>query len=427
MSKTIPPIKGMRDLLPEQAGYWHRLEREIKSLFRTYGYQEIRTPILEYTDLFKRGVGEVTDIVEKEMYTFSDRNNESVTMRPENTASCVRAGLSNGLLHNQRHRFWYYGPMFRYENPQKGRYRQFYQFGAEAFGYAGPAVDVELLCLTAQLWQRLGIKNLSLEINSIGTPESRLRHREKLVTYFSNAKDQLDEDSLRRLETNPLRILDSKNPAMQELIEGAPRLMDHLDEESISHFETFQSMLSAVGIEFSVNPRLVRGLDYYTRTVFEWITSDLGAQSAVCAGGRYDGLVEQLGGKSMPAVGWSLGAERVVELMQLYEVTPEDSQADAFLIVVGDDIQTRGMGLTMDLRQSLPGLVLTGRGGEGGYKAQFKAALASGATQVLVLRDDTQDQQVGYKDLRDNEPEQQISVPELKQKLQSYLESKSRH
>ncbi|MEM7283135.1 MAG: histidine--tRNA ligase, partial [Pseudomonadota bacterium] len=322
MSNTIPPIKGMKDLLPAEAGYWHRLEDAMKRVFASYDYRELRTPIVEHTELFKRGVGEVTDIVEKEMYSFDDRNGANLSLRPENTASCVRAGISNGLLHNQRHRFWYYGPMFRHENPQKGRYRQFYQFGAEAFGFEGPTVDAELIAMARDLWRGLELPGLSLEINSIGTSDSRAVHREKLIGYFSKYETSLDADSKRRLGSNPLRILDSKNPDLQELIEGAPRLADYLDQESIDHFDHFKHLLDGLNITYKENHRLVRGLDYYTRTVFEWVTTDLGAQSAVCAGGRYDGLVQQLGGKPMPAVGWSMGVERIVELMKIYELAP---------------------------------------------------------------------------------------------------------
>ncbi len=415
MSKTIPPIKGMKDLLPEFAPYWHRLEDAMKQVFASFDYREIRTPILEHTELFKRGVGEVTDIVEKEMYTFEDRNGASLSLRPENTASCVRAGLSNGLLHNQRHRFWYYGPMFRHENPQKGRYRQFFQFGAEAFGFEGPAVDVELIQMSAALWQALQIPGLKLEINSIGTPSSRQAHREKLIAFFSKHESVLDEDSKRRLQTNPLRILDSKNPSLQSVIEQAPRLSDHLDPESVAHFDQFKELLNAAGIEYSENHRLVRGLDYYTRTVFEWVTQDLGAQSAVCAGGRYDGLVEQLGGKPMPAVGWSLGVERVVELMKIHGSQPANETPQAFLIVSGDEAQIGGLKLAHTLRTECPGLRLANRGGEGGYKAQFKAAVSSGAEHLIIVRADNAgaEGELSYKNLRENGPESKISVPDL--------------
>ena len=419
MSKTIPPIKGMKDLLPADAPYWHRLEDAMKKVFASFDYREIRTPVLEHTELFKRGVGEVTDIVEKEMYTFEDRNGASLSLRPENTASCVRAGLSNGLLHNQRHRFWYYGPMFRHENPQKGRYRQFFQFGAEAFGFVGPTVDVELILMSAELWRALELPGLSLEINSIGTPSSRQAHREKLLAYFSKHESSLDEDSKRRLHTNPLRILDSKNPDLQSIIEDAPRLADYLDAESIDHFEKFKALLKAAGIQFSENHRLVRGLDYYTRTVFEWVTADLGAQSAVCAGGRYDGLVEQLGGRPMPAVGWSLGVERVVELMKIHELPPADENPHAFLIVAGDESQIRGVQLAQHLRRSCPNLRLANRAGEGGYKAQFKAAVASGAEHLVIVRAEDADSEdpVSYKNLRENEPESKISVSDLISRL----------
>ena len=304
----------MNDILPEAATTWQFLEEQVRDIVQSYGYAEIRLPILEYTELFRRSIGEVTDIVEKEMYTFDDRNGESLTMRPEATASVVRAGMTNGLLHNQRQKLWTSGPMFRYEKPQQGRYRQFHQFDVEALGYDGPDVDAELIIMSARMWERLGISRISLEINSLGVPESRARYRAALVDYFNGVKSQLDDDSIRRLDQNPLRILDSKNPDMKAVVEGAPVMLDHLDEESAAHFAGLKGLLDAAGVQYSVNPRLVRGLDYYSRTVFEWVTDALGSQGAVCSGGRYDGLVEKLGGRPTPAVGWALGIERTVEL-----------------------------------------------------------------------------------------------------------------
>ena len=312
MTETLQAVRGMNDVLPEQTAAWQQLERVARETFAQYGYYEIRLPLLERTELFKRSIGEFTDIVEKEMYTFEDRGGDSLTLRPEATASIVRAAISNGLLHNQRQKVWCMGPMFRYERPQKGRYRQFHQIDVEALGYPGPDVDAELILLTARIWRRLGLRGLRLNLNSLGTPESRAVYRAKLVDYFRAHADVLDADSTRRLDGNPLRILDSKNPAMAEVIAGAPSITDHLDPESAAHFASLCAHLEAAGVEFVVNPRLVRGLDYYSRTVFEWITTDLGSQDAVCSGGRYDGLVAQLGGEPTPAIGWALGQERIV-------------------------------------------------------------------------------------------------------------------
>lgn len=309
-------IRGMNDVLPEASGTWRFVETIVREVIESYGYQEIRVPILEQTELFRRSIGEVTDIVEKEMYTFLDRNEESVTMRPEATAGMVRAGISHGLFHNQRQKLWTAGPMFRYEKPQRGRYRQFHQIDVEAMGYAGPDVDAELIIMSARMWQELGLSRLVLELNSLGSLETRRKYRESLVNYFSAVKSKLDEDSIRRLEQNPLRILDSKNPDMQELIADAPIMLDYLDDESAQHFAELKVLLDAAGISYSVNPRLVRGLDYYNRTVFEWATDALGSQGAICAGGRYDGLVEKLGGRSTPAIGWAMGVERLVGLFE---------------------------------------------------------------------------------------------------------------
>ena len=307
-------IRGMNDVLPEEATAWRHIETIVRELVESYGYREIRLPIVEYTELFRRSIGEVTDIVEKEMYTFLDRNGESLTLRPEGTAGMVRAGITNSLLHNQRQKLWTAGPMFRYEKPQKGRYRQFHQIDVEALGYDGPDVDAELIIMCARMWQRLGLSRISLEINSLGNPESRARYRDELVSYFSAVKNRLDEDSMRRLGQNPLRILDSKNPEMRDIVAAAPVMIDYLDEESARHFATLKGLIGAAGVEYTVNPRLVRGLDYYNRTVFEWVTDALGSQGAVCSGGRYDGLVEKLGGKATPAIGWAMGVERLVAL-----------------------------------------------------------------------------------------------------------------
>ena len=332
---VIQSVRGMRDILPAEMPFWHKIEAIIRDLTAHYGYQEIRTPILEKTSLFKRAIGDVTDIVEKEMYTFTDRNGDSLSLRPEATASCVRAAIENGLLYNQTQKVWYYGPMFRHERPQKGRYRQFYQFGLEALGSFDPIVDAEQVVFTQRLWEKCGIaQNISLEINSLGTSESRARYRTELIDYLQAHFDKLDEDSVRRLTTNPLRILDSKNPAMQSLIQGAPKLPDYLDDESHAHFEQFKDYLTQVGIKFKINPTLVRGLDYYCHTVYEWMTNELGAQGTVCAGGRYDGLIELLGGKPTPAVGFALGIERLIGLMELNQTAVQP--LEAYLILLGE-------------------------------------------------------------------------------------------
>jgi histidyl-tRNA synthetase len=326
----------MNDVLAEDAPLWERLESAAAELFTAYGYVRVRLPVLEKTELFRRSIGELTDIVEKEMYTFTDRNGESVALRPEATAGLVRAALTNGLLHNQQQKLWCSGPMFRREKPQKGRYRQFHQLSVEALGYPDPELDAELIVISARLWRELGIRSVALEMNSLGTPAARASYKQTLVEYFSRHRDALDEDSLRRLEHNPLRILDSKNPSMGALIAAAPLFGDYLDEESREHFARVQTYLSDAGVEFTLNPRLVRGLDYYSRTVFEWVTDRLGAQGAVCSGGRYDGLVQQLGGSETPAVGWALGVERVIELMRADGWNAPTLGPDVYLIGVGE-------------------------------------------------------------------------------------------
>ena len=388
MSALIRPIRGMNDALPAETPVWQWLEDTVRRVLQSYGYGEIRMPLLEKTELFARSIGAVTDIVEKEMYTFPDRNGESLSLRPEATASCVRAAITHGLLHNQQHRLWYAGPMFRYERPQKGRYRQFHQIGAEAYGFPGPDVDAELICVSARIWQQLGLEGLQLELNSLGTPASRQAYRELLVTYFEDHRAMLDEDSLRRLDKNPLRILDSKNPAMQALIADAPLITDHLDAESAEHFAGLQSMLSEAGVSFVLKPRLVRGLDYYTRTVFEWTTDRLGAQSAVCSGGRYDELVAQLGGQPTPAVGWAMGLERLVELLRAAEATPPAPTPHAYFVPLGEAAEARSLALAESLRDALPGLRLSVHCGGGGMKARMRKADRSGARYALIVGDD---------------------------------------
>jgi len=414
MSLRIQAIRGMRDILPDATARWQQLEAVLRDTLTAYGYGEIRLPILERTELFSRSVGEQTDIVEKEMYTFEDRGGESITLRPEGTAGCVRAALENGLLHNQRQRLWYLGPMFRYEKPQAGRYRQFSQVGAEALGFEGPDVDLELLLVCRRLWQALGITNLRLDLNSLGTQAARAVYREKLIAYLSERRDELDEESVRRLEGNPLRILDSKNPAMQALIAGAPAITDFLDDESAAHFAALRAGLDAAGVAYRVNPRLVRGLDYYSRTTFEWITDALGAQGAVCAGGRYDGLIELIGGRPAPAVGWAMGLDRAVALMEQGAVRAPSTTPQVYLVMVGEAAERAGPILAEQLRDALPGLRLTVHCGGGGFKAQFKAADRSGAALALILGDqEVAAQRAGVKALRDESAQRDVPWDEL--------------
>ena len=412
----------MNDILPEAAGTWRYLESVVQDIVQSYGYEEIRLPILEYTELFKRSIGEVTDIVEKEMYTFEDRNGEGLTMRPEATASVVRAGMTNGLLHNQKQKLWTAGPMFRYEKPQKGRYRQFHQFDVEALGYDGPDVDAELIIMSARMWQRLGIDRIRLEINSLGVPESRARYRDALVEYFNGVKSQLDEDSIRRLEQNPLRILDSKNPEMQSVVEAAPVMLDYLDEASAAHFDELQALLQAAGVGFEVNPRLVRGLDYYSRTVFEWVTDALGSQGAVCSGGRYDGLVEKLGGRPTPAIGWAMGIERFVALYEACGGKAPETAPDVYLVAVGAGTQSRAFGLAEQLRDEVDGIRVELNLGGGSFKAQMKRADKSGATWALVLGEqELSEDRIGLKPLRSSDEQQSIPLAELPAVLQDKL------
>jgi len=421
VSKAIQAIRGMNDLLPETLALWQRIEQTAEAVLSTYGYREIRFPIIEKTELYKRSIGEVTDIVEKEMYTFEDRNGDSLTLRPEGTAGCVRAGIENGLLHNQVQRLWYAGPMFRHERPQKGRYRQFHQIGVEAFGIGTPDIDAELIFLTARLWRLLNIHGLELQINSLGTPAARVQYRQVLVDYLRGHYETLDEDSRRRLETNPLRVLDSKNPAMQALIASARNLHEHLDEESRRHFEQLCAYLQAANIPYRVNPRLVRGLDYYTRTVFEWVTTHLGAQGTVCAGGRYDGLVEQLGGQPTPAAGFALGLERLAELAALQQVAGADRSPQVYVAPLGGgQIAQRGLTLAEQLRDA--GLRVELHCGGGSLKSQLKRADRSGARYALLLGEaELAAAQVSVKNLRVDEPQQQVGLAEVPALLRARL------
>ena len=408
----IQAIRGMNDILPAQTPTWQYVERTVRALLHSYGYSEIRMPIVEQTELFKRSIGEVTDIVEKEMYTFEDRNGDSLTLRPEGTAGCVRAAEEHGLLFNQTRKLWYTGPMFRHERPQKGRYRQFHQIGVECFGMTGPDIDAELLIMTARLWRALGLAdNARLEINSLGTADARRQFREALVSYLSQYRDQLDEDSRRRLESNPLRILDSKDPNTQALLADAPALADYLDEDSKAHFERLKALLDQAGVTYTVNPKLVRGLDYYGKTVFEWITESLGAQGTICAGGRYDGLVEQLGGRSTPAVGFAMGLERLILLLETLGLVPDgvNDDADIYLLAMGDRAEQQLLVLAETLRDGLPGRSVVAHCGGGSFKSQMKKADRSGARLALIIGDNELDNGVvTVKPLRGGD---QVEVP----------------
>ncbi|MEE4484658.1 histidine--tRNA ligase [Serratia ficaria] len=408
MAKNIQAIRGMNDYLPEDTALWQRIEGTLKQVLGGYGYSEIRLPIVEQTPLFKRAIGEVTDVVEKEMYTFEDRNGESLTLRPEGTAGCVRAGIEHGLLYNQEQRLWYIGPMFRYERPQKGRYRQFNQLGVEVFGLQGPDIDAELILLTARWWRALGIaEHVRLELNSIGSLEARANYRDALVAFLEQHVEALDEDCKRRMYSNPLRVLDSKNPEVQTLLNDAPRLSEYLDEGSRAHFAGLCELLAQAGIPYTINERLVRGLDYYNRTVFEWVTTSLGAQGTVCAGGRYDGLVEQLGGRATPAVGFAMGLERLVLLVQA--VNPAfkaPSTIDVYVISSGAGAQSAAMQLAEQVRDAAPQLKLMTNYGGGNFKKQITRADKWGARVALILgENEVAAQQVVVKDLRSGEQE----------------------
>jgi len=412
----------MNDVLPAHIPAWQHLEACAREVANSYGYEEIRVPLLEHTELFKRAIGEFTDVVEKEMYTFTDQGGESLTLRPEATAGIVRAAISNGLLRGARHKLWCIGPMFRHERPQKGRYRQFYQLDVEAIGFSGPDVDAELIALTARLWRRLGLSGVRLEINSLGTPEARRDYREILVAYFRRHESALDADSRRRLQGNPLRILDSKNPQMAEVIAGAPLLSNHLDEPSRAHFAGLTAALDGIGIAYRVNPRLVRGLDYYSRTVFEWITDALGAQDAVCSGGRYDGLIAQLGGETTPAVGFALGIERVVELMVQAARVPSPAPPDVYVIVNGAAECGAAIQMTEELRDALPHRRFEFNLGGGNFKAQFRRADKSGAALALICGEEEMARGViAMKPLRHETGQTECPRIELASKVEELL------
>ncbi|EGR2182305.1 histidine--tRNA ligase [Vibrio parahaemolyticus] len=401
MAKTIQAIRGMNDCLPTQSPLWQKLENTVKNVISAYGYNEVRMPIVEETNLFSRAVGEETDVVSKEMYTFDDRNGDSLTLRPEGTAGCVRSCIQNSLINRDEQRLWYMGPMFRHERPQKGRYRQFHQCGVEVFGLNGPDVDSELIMMTARLWRELGIdKHVRLELNSIGSQEDRADYRTALVAFLEQHIDVLDEDCKRRMHTNPLRVLDTKNPDIQAILGDAPRLSEYLGEESKAHFAGLCELLDAAGIEYTVNERLVRGLDYYNRTVFEWITESLGAQGTVCGGGRYDGLVEQLGGKPTPAVGFAMGLERLVLMLETLELTDVRRSVDVYVVTAGEGTMMAGMKLAEQLREAISGVRVMNHFGGGNFKKQFKRADKVGAVVALVLgENEVADNTVVLKDL----------------------------
>ncbi len=423
MTNNIQAIRGMHDVLPEQTPLWQYAEHKLREVLSVYGYSEIRLPFLEKTELFKRSIGEVTDIVEKEMYTFDDRNGDSLTLRPEGTAGCLRACLEHGLLHNQVHRLWYYGPMYRHERPQKGRYRQFIQLGVETYGMSGPDIDAELILIMDRLWKKLGIRdNVRLQINSLGTIAERQVYRVVLVNYFKAHLDELDEDSLRRLETNPLRILDTKNPAMQQLVENAPELMAHLGEESLAHFNGLTAILDSLGVSYEITTRLVRGLDYYSKTVFEWVTDELGSQGTICAGGRYDSLIEQLGGKPNFAVGFAMGMERLLALVELAGNVPLERSIDVYMIRVGELAEKEGLRLAEEIRNEVPGLKLQVNCGGGSFKSQFKKADKIGAEYAIILGDDeVSRKELAIKSLRNEQGQKIFNQEQAIAFLQEFL------
>ena len=420
MVKQLQAIRGMHDILPADSVVWHQLEDGYRALAESYGYREIRTPLVEKTALFARSIGEATDIVEKEMYSFEDRNGDSLSLRPEKTASVVRAGLQAGLLHDQQQRLWYCGPMFRHERPQKGRYRQFYQLGAETFGMPGADIEAELILLAARFWKYLGLEDIELQLNSLGSSDCRRAYREHLVEYLRDHYDRLDEDSRRRLETNPLRILDSKNPEMQALIESAPALHESFDEASTEHFQQLREILDQTGIEYQVNQRLVRGLDYYSHTVFEWVTDTLGAQGTVCGGGRYDGLIEQLGGKPSYAAGFSMGCERLIAML-IDQGKARTAPAPAiYLIMRGDNSIALAQRLAEDLRNRMPGLEIIVHAGAGSFKSQMRKADKSGARIAMILGEsEIENGTISIKFLREDRPQETIEQSEIPARIET--------
>jgi len=426
LANKIRQVKGMPPVLPESTPNWQYVESKFRHLLQSSGYAEIRMPLLEHTELFKRSIGEVTDIVEKEMYTFDDLNGKSLTLRPEGTAGCVRTAIDNGLLHNQKQRLWYAGPMFRHENTQAGRYRQFHQIGVEAFGFADTDIELEHLVLVSRLWKELGLANMTLELNTLGTSEERLQYKKILVDYFQQQQDLLDEDSIRRLGSNPLRILDSKNPQMAELIGNAPVLLDHLGEESTGKFNRLLALLDKLQIAYTVNTRLVRGLDYYCHTVYEWTTNELGAQSAVCAGGRFDGLVEQLGGRAGTAVGFAMGIERLIMLLEKQNSLPEPERPDIYLVMLGDQAQETGFVIAETLRDAIANIRVIINCGGGNMKAQIKRADKSGAELALFLgEDEVNSGQISIKYLREEGKQIKIDQQKLVEFIRKHISQRT--
>ena len=422
MADTIQAVRGMNDVLPADIGTWQFLEDTVRELVSSYGFQEMRVPVVEQTRLFKRAIGEFTDVVEKEMYTFTDSGGENLTLRPEATAGIARALISNGMLRGARHKLWCIGPMFRHEKPQKGRYRQFHQLDIEAVGFPGPDIDAEIIAMTARLWRKLGITRVKLQVNSLGTADSRKAYRDLLIAHFRSHEARLDADSLRRLEGNPLRILDSKNPEMREIIAAAPVLTEHLDAESREHFDALCATLKGIGIEYVVNPRLVRGLDYYSRTVFEWTTDALGSQDAVCAGGRYDGLIAHLGGDATPAIGFAMGIERVVELLVQGQNVPPPRAPDVFVVVNGAQAASQALQIVERLRNELPARQFEMNVGGGKFKAQFQRADRSGAPLALIVGDDELSRGVvAVKPLRQESGQSDCPIPELAARIEAAL------
>ena len=425
MVKRIQSIRGMHDVLPPESSMLRAVEQATQNVLQQYGYQEIRMPLLEQTELFKRSLGEVTDIVEKEMYTFDDRNGDSLTLRPEGTASCVRAGIQHGFLYGQPQRLWYCGPFFRHERPQKGRYRQFHQLGVETFGFVGPDIDAELIILSANMWKKINLPmQPKLEINSLGSSQARKKYREILIDYLQQHEDKLDNEAQQRLQTNPLRILDSKNPELQDIIQNAPSLLEHLDAESAEHFLQLQKLLDSVGIEYQINPRLVRGLDYYSKTVFEWIADGLGAQATICAGGRYDGLVEQLGGKPCPAAGFAIGLERLASLLEgsESEALIANTCVDVYMVLLGDTAVIAGLKLAGQLRSQVPTSSVVTNCGGGSIKSQMKRADKSQARLAFILgEDELQNNQITVKFLREKREQEIVAQIEIINFLQNYI------
>lgn len=422
MGQAVKSIKGVHDILPDSVHSWHFLEKNVRDVMAGYGYREMRTPILEKSELFHRSIGEVTDIIEKEMYSFEDLNGDHLSLRPENTASCVRAAIQHGMLtNNQTSRIWYLGPMFRRENPQAGRYRQFWQVGAEVYGVPGPYVEAELILLSARLWERLGLsEHVKLQVNSLGTSEDRDKYRAELVSYLNDHLSDLDDDSKRRLATNPLRVLDTKNPRMQNVVAGAPDMLDYLSDESRDHFDALQSSLQQCGVPFEINTRLVRGLDYYSHTVFEWVTDFLGAQGTVCAGGRYDGLTEQLGAKPTPGVGWALGMERIIELVSKIHGQQSPPDSEIFMILAGEQALVSGLALAEDIRNAQPQWAVTCNCTPSGMKSQFKKADKSGAKVALILAEsEIENGTVGIKSLRQHAEQKTVARDQVIDVLRS--------